>query len=137
MNRRGKMRISSIVLVFVLAYGGLFLRNLWPVFWTKVMVDEVVKLSLLEWRDKSEGKALARMKYELAKRDVPENIVFVVESCGPRGCCLFEREKDVRHADCWWDEEVEIPFTNQWVKFEFSVHKFLDPDDHLHDWKGD
>lgn len=137
MNRHGRVDIASIVLAIVVVYGCLFVRNLWPVVWTKVQVDEVAKLTLLEWRDKSERKARERMHFELNERDVPENVVMLRDSCGDWGCCLFEREKDFRHVDCWWDEPVYFPFTDRSLTLEFSVHKYLDDDDHLRDYEED
>ena len=131
MFRSGRINIGAILALAAAIYGALFLRGAFPVLWTKMQVDEVTKLTLLEWRDKSQRKGFARMQYELEQRNVPSDIVYVVDSCGERGCCLFEREKE-RHVDCWWDEDINLPFTEKWWTIEFSVHKYLDEDDHLH-----
>jgi hypothetical protein len=132
MSRRGRIKIGPILFLAIAIYGGLFVRDAFPVVWTWMQVDEVAKVTLLEWRDKSEGKALVRMEFELAERNVPSDIVYPAPNCGERGCCLFEREKE-RHVDCWWDERIFLPFSEvSWV-MEFQVHKYLDAENHLRD----
>jgi hypothetical protein len=132
MSRSGRVKIGPILFLAVAIYGGLFLKDAFPVVWTWMQVDEVAKVTLLEWRDKSEGKARTRMEFELGDRNVPSHIVSPVPHCGERGCCLFEQEKE-RHVDCWWDEAIFLPFSDvSWI-LEFQVHKYLDADNRLND----
>jgi len=134
MFRSGRIKIGSILALATAIYGALFLRDAFPVVWTKMQVDEVAKISLLEWRDKSERKALSRMQYEMEERGVPSDVVYAADNCGDWGCCLEVRGKQ-RHADCWWTEKIYLPFTDVWWELEFSVHKYLDDGDHLHNFK--
>ncbi len=134
MPRSGRVKIGPILFLAAAIYGGLFLKDAFPVVWTRMQVDEVAKVTLLEWRDKSERKARSRMEFELGERNVPANIVYPAPTCGERGCCLFEREKE-RHVDCWWDEAIFLPLSEVSWNLEFQVHKYLDADNHLRDVK--
>ena len=134
MSRSGRVKIGPILFLAAAIYGGLFLRDAFPVVWTRMQVDEVAKGTLLEWRDKSVRKAYTRMAFELQDRNIPAHIVYPAPTCGERGCCLFEREKQ-RHVDCWWDEAIFLPFSEVSWMLEFRVHKYLDADDRLNDVK--
>ena len=48
MSRSGRVKIGPIIFLAVAIYGGLFLRDAFPVVWTRMQVDEVAKVTLLD-----------------------------------------------------------------------------------------
>jgi len=137
MNRQGRVQLSSILLVVLVAYSLLFLRENWAVVWTKVQVDEITKVSLLDWRDKSERKAKERINHELQEKGVPSAVLEFSDVCGLGSCCFNELELGYREVECDWEDYLWFPFTNKSVRLEFWVGKYLDPDDHLRDLQED
>ncbi|MEE2750264.1 MAG: hypothetical protein VX519_02445 [Myxococcota bacterium] len=133
MSRKGRIRVSTVVLIALVAYGGLFVRDNWPVVWTQVQVDEAIKVSLLDWRDKSEGKARTRLLHELKEHDVPKSILDLSDVCTIGSCCMREVEAGFREIECDWEDYLWFPFTEKSVRLTFWVGQYLDPDDHLRD----
>ncbi len=127
MSRRGAFSIFRLLLYAGLAAGAYYAWVVVPPHWVHIKMDEIVQVSLLEWRDKSLRKARERLAREVEKRNIPDYII-------PDEDCEFsERVGGERHLDCYWEVEVTFPFINKTQTFYFTSHKYLDSDDQLHD----
>ncbi len=137
MNRHGRVQLSTILLVALVAYSGLFIRDNWAVVWTKVQMDEITQVSLLDWRDKSERRAKDRINHELKEKGVPAGVLELSDVCGLGSCCFSELEEGYREVECSWEDYLWFPFSDRSIRLEYWVGKYLDPDDHLRDLEED
>ncbi len=126
-RRRGKMDFFKISLLLLVAAAIYWAVAFIPHYWVAVKMDEVVTISILEWRDKhSMEKSKERLARELDNKEIPMYIA-------PEDC-EWSLEEDRRHLDCWWAVDVKWPIVDKRTTLEFFVGKYLDKDDHLGDW---
>lgn len=122
-RRAGKIDIFKIFLTLVVVVGGTIAWFELPHQWVKYKMDEVVQLSILEWRDKSLKKAEERLPREMDKKTIP-NYILVDD-------CKFYEERAERHLSCYWAIDVTYPLVNKVRTLEFRSHKYLDASNHL------
>lgn len=116
--RSGKIDVVKILMVLIVVGSGFYVAVITPHYWIKYKMDEIVQVSLLEWRDRSQAKAQERLLHELDKQEIPTYII-------PKDCNIYE-EKGERHVRCEWAVNVVFPVINQVQHLEFGAHKYLD-----------
>ena len=125
--RRGRIDFFKVTLALIVAMAIYWAVAFIPHYWVAAKMDEVVTISILEWRDKrSMAKSKERLERELDKKEIPQYVV-------PEDC-EWSVEEDLRHLDCWWAVDVKWPIVDKRTTLEFYVGKYLDSDDHLGDW---
>lgn len=119
-----KYNIVTIPLLLVLIVGGVFATHVGPHYWVKYKMDEVVQVTVLEWRDfQSMRRAQDRLPRELEKYEIPSYIIL-------NDCTIFE-EKGEKHVKCDWSIDVRFPLVEYKHHLDFVSHKFIDADLHL------
>lgn len=97
-----------------------------PPYYTKYKMNEVVQITLLDWRDfNNQERSLETLVIEMDNKEVPEYV-------WPEDCEFFTDSTDgSRHLDCYWAVEVKYPGLQKRTQLEFQVHKYLDSRDVL------
>ena len=119
-SRSGKLNIVKILLLLMAVVGSAWGWVIGPHHWHKYKMDEVVTVSLLEWRDKSQKKGEERLVRELDKREIPTYIL--------PSDCRFYVERDEKHLSCFWALSVSFPLVGMPQHLEFRSHKYLTGD---------
>ena len=101
---------AAAVVVLVPAVGAGVLVG--PYVRDDFVLDQIVPVVALEWRDFGEARAWERLQFELDRRNVGEQV-------GDESCELVPTEGggEVR---CVWTADVVIPWTNHPIPLRFS-----------------
>ena len=98
-----------------------------PHYWVTFKMEEVVTVSILEWRDKRNvDKSKERLAHELEKKEIPLYVL-------PEDCDWYEEERR-RHLACYWAVDVKWPLVSKRTTLEFFVGKYLTTNDEMRDW---
>ena len=139
MNRSGKVKLSTLLLVALIAWGGFIGVKTAGVFFRKAEVEEIVTRIAFDWRDRNMTRAQGLMVRELSKAGLEELIPYDPAAPANSQCEFFERNPDEKHVRCWWWDYVKIPlppgFEEKWHEFEFEVHLYLDSTETLWEWE--
>ena len=125
-RRQGRIDIVKILMFLAFIAGAYSIWAFVPPYWTARKMDEVVTVSILEWRDRNQVKGESMLAHELDKREIPMYII-------PEDCEFWEDGKE-KHVSCYWAVDVKYPLVDKRTTLEFEVHKYLDASGDLYDW---
>ncbi len=127
-SRQGKVDLTKVVMLLVVVAAAYAAWAFLPHFWVERKMEEVVQVSLLDWRDRNnQGRAEDRLLRELDKREIPEYIL--AEDCE------FYEQGGERHIECYWAVDIKYPLLDKRTTLEFYCHQYLDKNDGLHNWE--
>lgn len=130
MGRRSRQGRVDLTKTFMLLTALALAYAAWaflPHFWVERKMDEVVTVTLLEWRDKTRKRSEDRLVKELNDREIPDYIL--------ADDCEFYEQGGEKHLECYWAVDVKYPLVDKRTTLEFYCHQYLDDRDGLHDWE--
>lgn len=125
-RRQGRIDIAKILMLGAFAAGAYAIWAFIPPYWTSKKMEEVVTVSILEWRDRNQMRAESQLAHELDKREIPMYIM-------PEDCEFWEEGRE-KHVSCYWAVDVKYPLIDKRTTLEYEVHQYLDADQDLHTW---
>ncbi|MED5373493.1 MAG: hypothetical protein VX899_20920 [Myxococcota bacterium] len=129
-GRAGDIDLGKVFFLLVFASLGYLGWAFLPAYYSEFQMGQAVQESILDWRDRgSMVKAQDTLERRMEYHGVPDYV-------WPQDCEFYEQLSE-RHVDCYWVVEITYPLTQKTTELEFSVHKYLDRGDLLHDAEED
>ena len=127
--RRGRVDFGKIVMAIVAVGAAYAVWAFLPPYWAERQMDEVVTVTLLDWRDHNRGRAEDGLPLTMDKREIPEYIL--AEDCE------FWEQGGEKHLECYWAVDVKYPLVDKRTTLEFYCHQYLDKNDLLRNWESE
>ena len=116
-RRHGEVSVSNVFFLAACVLALYLAATVLPMYWVKLEMYEVLGIILQEWRLRGEERAKAVFVRELEKREMPEDIQSV--------CTFYDYRKE-RSMECWWEEDVYLPFFGPVHTLDFYLYRGVD-----------
>ncbi len=124
--RRGDIDLGKIFLLLVTLVVGYLAWTFVPAYYGQFTMRRTVQETILVWRDTDKmTRAQGELERNMDKNGVPSYV-------WPQDCEFYEKFNE-RHLDCFWVVQIDYPLVEKSTELEFSVHKYLDEGNLLHD----
>ena len=113
-SRSGKVNALAFILIVGTIVGLIFAQRFGPYYWDYWKMKEITKTTALQWKVYSKKAAVDKMQHMLSLRQFGDDYI------DPTFCNLEDLKNRLR-VSCYWEVDVEYPFSDKVRTLAFAT----------------
>jgi hypothetical protein len=105
-HRRGKINGLAVVLILGAFVAMVFVQRFGPYYWDYWKMKEVTKTAALHWKVYSQKAAVEKLEHMMSAKQFGDDYI-------EPGFCSWEDFKSEVRVSCYWEVDVEYPFSDK------------------------